>query len=614
MRSSLQARIAAGLGVITAALALVALVALSSLARLGGAVDTILRENYRSVIACGEMKEALERQDLAARFGSLGHDDYARPLLEAQRAAFARAQRVEARNVTLPGEGEEVRAIDDLYRAYVSAVDRALAPPPAQRRAEVYFDELLPRFTRLGHALERVRRMNQAQMERADRDARALARRGAAITWTVGAVALLLALWLAWRLPVSIARPVRAFADAARSVGSGRLDVAVEAPPVRELEPLADAFRKMLDQLRDYRASALGELHDARALSEATMQCLLDPVVVLDADGAVALTNEAAERTFGASRGATSVPEPFGRARDAVLASGESFTPRSLGEAMRWRDRAGERWFLVRAAPLRVGEGDARRVIVIAQDVTRLRRIDELKSDIVATVSHEFKTPLTSLRMATHLLLEPGTGPLTEAQREVVTTARDDTERLRALVDEFLDLVRIEAEAGAPRRVTVDPRRLLELCVEAHAAIARDKGVALAIEDGGAVAPIALDPEKIGVVLANLVSNAVRHTPSGGAITLRAEDDGDALRVTIRDTGEGVSEGDLARLMDRGAKRITPGHGRHGLGLSIAQEIVLQHGGELRAQSVVGAGSTFTVVLPRAPLGDQQAAPSGMHT
>ena len=308
------------------------------------------------------------------------------------------------------------------------------------------------------------------------------------------------------------------------------------------------------------------------------------------------------------------IPEALGLARDRVFATSEPVLPRSLSESMTWRGAEGEKHYLVRAAPLQAAAGDKPGAIVVAQDVTRFYRIDELKSDMVATVSHQLKTPLTSLRMATHLLLEPATGPLTASQREVVTAARDDTERLRALVDEFLDLVRIEAEAGAPRRVRVDPRRLLELCVEAHAAIARDKGVALAVEGGPALAPVALDPEKIGVVLANLVSNAVRHTPSGGAITLRAEDEGDALRVTIRDTGEGVSEEDLVRLMDRGAKRIAPGHGRHGLGLSIAKEIVLQHGGELRAQSVVGAGSTFTVVLPRAPSGDQQAAPSGMHT
>src|SRR6185312_7814056 len=117
------------------------------------------------------------------------------------------------------------------------------------------------------------------------------------------------------------------------------------------------------------------------------------------------------------------------------------------------------RHYLVRAAPLRAaspgapGEASA---IVLAQDVTRFHRIDELKSDMVATVSHQFKTPLTSLRMATHLLLEPAAGPLTDEQRELVTTARDDTERLRAMVEELLDVVRIESDAGALHRVPVD--------------------------------------------------------------------------------------------------------------------------------------------------------------
>src|SRR5262249_36641651 len=148
-------------------------------------------------------------------------------------------------------------------------------------------------------------------------------------------------------------------------------------------------------------------------------------------------------------------------ARDRVLATGKPVLPRSLSEAMLWRAPDGEKYYLVRAAPLRSAPNEAPSAIVVAQDVTRFRRIDELKSDMVATVSHQFKTPLTSLRMATHLLLEPATGSLTEPQRELVTTARDDTERLRTMVEDLLDVVRIEAEAGALHRVPVEPFGLL---------------------------------------------------------------------------------------------------------------------------------------------------------
>lgn len=606
MSPSLRARLTLGLGVIAAALVVMSAVALRSLHDLGGAVDRILRENYRSVIACGEMLEALERQDSAVMFATAGRDDLARPMLTTHRDAFAAALGVEAGNVTLAGEGELVRELTRGYDGYTRALDRALRLPLDARQA-VYFRELLPRFAALKSTVTRVRAMNQAHMERADREARALAVRGARVTGLAAAVALALALWLAWRVPLEVLRPVRRFVDVARDITRGRLDGPVPDPGVRELTPLADALTAMRDALRSYRDSALGELHDARALSAATMRCLLDPVVVLDDRGGVALANDAATRVLGLTAGDAEtlrrkeidVPPALAAARDEVLATGAALAPRSLSDATRWRDRGGERWLLVRAAPLPEGEGPARRVIVVAEDVTRLRRIDALKSDIVATVSHEFKTPLTSLRMATHLLLEPATGPLNDDQREVLTSARDDTERLRALVDELLDLVRIESEAGAPRRVAVEPRRLLERCAEAHRSLARERGVTLTVLEGD-VAGVEVDPERVGIALANLTSNALRHTPSGGRVTLAAEDLGDRVRLTICDTGEGVAQGDLARLLDPSTPRRSSSHpGGHGLGLAIAHEIVMQHGGVLDARSEPGAGSAFALTLPR---------------
>jgi signal transduction histidine kinase len=255
----------------------------------------------------------------------------------------------------------------------------------------------------------------------------------------------------------------------------------------------------------------------------------------------------------------------------------------------------------VRAAPLRTEKSEAPRAIVVAQDVTRFRRIDDLKSDMVATVSHEFKTPLTSLRMATYLLLEPTTGALSDGQREIVTTARDDTERLRALVDELLDLVRIEAEAGMLHHQLVDPVRLLEATVSAHRPIAREKGVSLEIDPGPSGTLCNVDPEKISIVLANLVSNAIRHTPPHGKVTMRATVDRGTLLLRVHDTGSGMPPEELSKWRDRASTSRTGVSigGRHGLGLTIAQEIVLQHGGDMTVESTEGRGTSITVVLPQ---------------
>ncbi|MFO0756380.1 MAG: ATP-binding protein [Byssovorax sp.] len=607
MRASLRARLQLGLGGIALAVALLALAAVLALDRLGGAVATILQENYASVVACEQMKEALERQDSALLFAASGREDIARPMLDENRRAFDLAFAREAANITLPEEGALVAEIGGLYGDYRGRVDAAMALVPGERNA-IYFRDLLPAFTRLKDKVQRVLRLNHEHMERADREARALAARTVTTALFVGAAAALLALWLAFFLPRAIVRPLSAFTRAARSIGEGDFSAKVDDPGVEELVPLAEAFRRMQERLRAYRESSLGELLAAKDLARATLACMLDPVVVFDRDGNVPLANEAAEAAFGLREGSVEelatakieIPEALGLARDRVFATSEPVLPRSLSESMTWRGAEGEKHYLVRAAPLQAAAGDKPGAIVVAQDVTRFYRIDELKSDMVATVSHQLKTPLTSLRMATHLLLEPRTGPLSEPQRELVTTARDDAERLRAMVEDLLDVVRIEAEAGALHRAPVHPAALLAEVAEAHRTIARDKGVSLTVEPDAPRDPVEVDAERLSIALANLVSNAVRHTPQGGHVRLEAAREGRMLRLTVADDGEGIAPADLPRIFDRAVSLPSgdEGHARHGLGLTIAREIALQHGGEIRVESRLGEGSTFTLILP----------------
>ena len=608
-RRSLRRRLRIGFGAIAAAFALLSIAAVASLDRLGDAIATILRENYASVVHCEQMKEALERQDSAALFAASGREDIAAPMLRDNRASFEDALSREERNITLPGEGEMVRDLRAGYTSYAREVDRALALPGGEQRA-AYFRELLPRVEALKDLVQRILRLNQAHMEDANGRAKRLARGTVHGALAVSVAALAFVVWFALWLVRSTTRPLEALTRSAKAIGEGDLAVSVAEPETSELATLASAFNHMTERLRLYRESSLGELLAAKDLARSTLECMLDPVVVLDREGGVLLANEAAERAFAIRIGSAeelrhaeiAVPDELAGARDRALDSGAPVLPRSLSEAVRRRTDAGERHYLVRALPLGSAPRDRQSAIVLAQDVTRFRRIDDLKSDMVATVSHELKTPLTSLRMATHLLLEPATGALTEPQRELVTTARDDAERLRATVEELLDVVRIEAEAGALRRVPVDPSALLHEIADAHAAIARDKGVAIDVEPPAA-GRVDMDPERISIALANLVSNAIRHTPPGGHVRLRAKRDGGSVRIDVVDDGEGVAPELLPRIFDRSftTRGGADGPRGHGLGLAIAREIALQHGGDLHAESAPGAGSTFSLVIPIEP-------------
>lgn len=579
---------------------------LSTLAldRLGGAVGLILRENYASVVACQEMNEALERQDSAVQFIASGRADVGRPMLDRHRGRFESALGAEARNVTLPGEGDLVKKVQEGYRDYIATVDGLLTKPVDQQTSG-YFAEALPRFERVKASIAAIRDANQANMVAADQEARRLAERTRSASVLAAAVALLLVGWLTFRFPRVVVDPIETFTDRARAIGEGRFEAKLTLPDADELRGLADALNRMQDRLRLYRESSLGELLAARDLSRATVAAMSDPVIVFGADGEILLVNEAAEAVFGLGTGdrdelrrlGIELPERIVAARDLVLAEGQPVRPESLSEAMQWVDARGhERFFLVRASTLQGEEGKG--VVVVAEDVTRYRRIDALKSDVVATVSHELKTPLTSLRLATHMLLDDGAG-LSELQRDLAATARDETERLQRTVDELLDLVKIEREAGALHREIVEPRALLEEIERAHHAVAHERRVELSVAVA-AEGTIALDPEQIHILLSNLVSNAIRHSHDGGTVHLEAHREGEQVCFVVRDEGEGIAEEHLSRVFERHWTGAEPAQlrGRHGLGLAIAREIAERHGGTLDVESQVGVGSTFTLRLP----------------
>ena len=235
--------------------------------------------------------------------------------------------------------------------------------------------------------------------------------------------------------------------------------------------------------------------------------------------------------------------------------------------------------------------------------MTRLRRFDELKNDLVATVAHEFRTPLTSLRMAIHLCLEGAVGPLTDKQADLLYAAREDCERLQGIVDDLLDLSRIQAGRIEVHARSVQARALLETSLEQNRALARDKGVELTLGAPMFDRAVLADPERLNLVLTNLVTNAIRHTPRGGDVRLRSApaDDGQ-VRFEVSDTGEGIDPKWFPSLFDRFFRipGSRPGSGV-GLGLYICKEIVEAHGGRIGVESDPGHGSVFWFTLPTAP-------------
>ena len=344
-------------------------------------------------------------------------------------------------------------------------------------------------------------------------------------------------------------QPVSALSEATRKIGEGNFDTRAHVRGNDELARLARDFNAMAARLAEYRKSSLGDLLQAHLSMQAAIDSLPDPVAIFNIDGNLQNVNHAAE-TLIALRTDGGAKEPFKtvdaatravleRMRSQVLSGKGAFNPRGFEDAVQLPTLLGDRYFFPRATPVYESRGVIVGATVLLQDVTRLRRFEELKNDVVATIAHEFRTPLTSLRMAVHLCTEAVAGPLTEKQAELLYAAREDCDRLQAMVDDLLDMSRIESGRVELYPLPTPSEVLAESAVEQFKSEAEAKGVSLSVDITIPGVKVLADHERVGHVFSNLIGNALRHTQRDGSVTLGASVANGAVRFTVTDTAKG---------------------------------------------------------------------------
>jgi PAS domain S-box-containing protein len=575
---------------------------------LGKSIDRIFKDNYKSVIAAQQMKEALERLDSAALFHLSGHTDKAREQFSQNRRLFDEAYAIEANNVTEQGEQTIADQIGKKSKEYQQKIERLLTdqePSSAEART-AYFNSLEPAFRELKSLAQQVLDLNQEAILRADRQAKAEAKRGSIVGITVTVIAFLLALFFSVRIVSASLAPLRSLARQAEEIGEGHLNQRIDLQRTDEIGALATSFNAMSEKLREARKLAEQRLHRAESMSDAALGSLYDPVIVTDAAGKVVHLNRAAEGLFGREEWALGMPilqvtQSAPRIAEAVeKAIHQERVSAAEGEAGFVELQAGEaqRTYRLRATPMRDSDGSLLGATAVLEDVTHLRELDRLKTEFIGVASHELRTPVTSLLLSVKLMEEGAAGELTPSQREIVEAQKQDLVRLEQMTQDLLDVTRLEAGVTPPRFEIVSLPELVENALRLVRAKAEEKGIALAVELPDKPVVVRVDPTLIGRVLVNMLDNAVRHTPSGGRVVVQVAARDKNVVIAVRDTGTGIPAEYLPRIFERFVQVPGATQGGSGLGLSIAQTIVNAHGGEMTVESEVGEGSTFTVTLP----------------
>ncbi|HEY8748359.1 MAG TPA: ATP-binding protein [Tepidisphaeraceae bacterium] len=608
----LRQKLMLGFGGLLAILFVVSALGVAVLTQYRGALDKFFYENWRSVEYGQNMISTLDRlgDQLTHLTNSLDRDPRGvREAANALLSEFDRNLADENRNLTLPGEDRVAGELSALWegKGGYRATSATLLDPDASTAQRQEAATALSRLSpRVKAAAQAIINLNLDNMRPIDGRAKQMADRATRLMILLAVAGLALAIVLTLAVGRTILGPLRTLTKSFREIEQGNLDLVVQVKSRDELRQLAEAFNSMAAKLREFRRTDRAKLLRTQRTTQLAVNSLPDAIAIVNPEGNIELSNNAGQTLFQLMPGD---PIASGRTKGLadlcrqVMVDQRPSRPRGYEAALEVYDQSGQaRFFLPNAVPILDTDRHLLGVTLVLADVTNLRRLDEMKSGMLSVVSHELKTPLTSVRMGVHLILEERIGPLTPKQAELLVAVRDDSDRLQTIIDDLLDMGRLEAGGVQFDLHPEAPDRLVADAVARIESSYHDKGVTLEVNAPIDLPRVAADPARIEYVFANLLSNALKFTDPGGRVRIEATVDSageGAVRFTVEDSGVGIPQEYVGRVFDRFFRvpRTKVANGA-GLGLAIAKEIVEAHGGKIHVESQEGRGSRFIFTLP----------------
>ncbi|MGC4016313.1 MAG: ATP-binding protein [Luteolibacter sp.] len=421
---------------------------------------------------------------------------------------------------------------------------------------------------------------------------------------------VVIAILIYFHLARAIVDPVVSLAHSIQEVKRGNFELSLPEPAMHnELSSLIPAFNDMAAELRQRRREMDERLLHTNLQNRAVLTAIPVPVFVLREDAGIDQLNPAAEVLQARLGVVGRLPATLQSLLEDCVRNRRNYMPDDIREAALFRIDEEEHYFLPRIFRFSAEQGGGVWWALLLMDVTRFRWLDEMKTNLLATVSHEIKTPLTGIRMVLHLLLEGRTGSLTPMQQNMVGSARDDCERLLVTLKRLLDLVRVESGASQLQLRPVDLGDSVERATRLFSSTAQERDCEIVVEKEDGLPMVSGDSVRLDEVIQNLLSNALKHGPQGQPVTvgLASRPDGRFVRMSVMDRGPGIPEELRGRIFDKFFR--APGHKNDGvgLGLSISREIVLAHDGRIGLVDREDGFTEFHVDLPVANYQDQDA-------
>ena len=561
----------------------------------------MVQENFVTVDAASRLRRLTSAQQLELTLRLARGDRAAVDLMPAF-TRQANALLGEAREHT--SDAEELAAFDKAQDA-IEQLDRAVVSassgPPLGLPGAALDTEVIAGFEALRNAaLEHYQRHYDRMVEHGN-NIRVQARR---LAWALALLAVFtvaIGIWASIRIAARLSLPMEQLVRASDQVATGDFTVRTKRSGVTEADRVAQRFDEMVAALQRFHAMNLDRIVAERRRVEQVIANIDDGLIIFDENGCMERVNPIAALQLGIGADAA-VGCRIGELIDMPaldqdvtrLLAHPGAAPVANSDLVVANEGGGSRTLNYSLLPF----SDAARLglILVLRDVTDQRRFERLRTDFVLRASHELRTPITGMRMALGLLQDRVHFAAETREQDLFSTLQQETERLVVLIGELFDLSRLYSRTDPHTTTPTEPDELLRRAYQRFGPVADAAGITLALDLPVMLPTLDLDAAAIERVLDNLVSNAVRHTPSGGRIELGAGVRNDHVAVWVQDTGEGIRASDRDRIFEP-FMQLGGRVGGAGLGLAMCREIVEQHRGRIQLESTLGRGSRFTVWL-----------------
>ncbi len=591
---------------LVALIALVGITASANLFNLSEAIDGLMIANYKSINAAAKMTEAIERQDSAVLIYINVSTQSGKKLFTASNEEFLKWFNVDANNITEGGEGELIDNIEAFYSRYINLfldLQEVFNKQGTEQANIFYNDKILPEFINTKNALKKLSLMNEKAMFRSKDGATEHAKNSMYFVFGTSIFATILGFGVSRFFTNRFLTPITQLTQTMKLVKAGDLNQQAHINTQDEIGELSIEFNNMTKRLQQYEQSTMGQLLVEKNKSLAIVKSISDPLIALDTDYRIILLNDAFEGIFNVEEEVL-VNKHFLEG----IRNGEIFD--FISSAYKSEDESRQKIFMVRSGHedfyfnvivTAVKDNNAKLsgLIALFQNVTQLKQLEKIRTDFIATISHEFKTPLTSIMMGTDVLADEGMGVLNEEQKQFVQAIREDGERLAKLVNDLLELTRIESGRAVYkfRKYAIDD--IIDCSIKPFYQLAEQQDKTLYFKCEEDLPYVRADFEKITWVLNNLISNALKYTDAGDEIVVGAEAKANKVVISVKDTGRGIPEEYIPHIFEKFVQ-VKDGDFEvrgTGLGLAVVKEIIQAHSGDIWCESRLDVGSSFTFTL-----------------